>query len=101
MAFLGFAIMITGPIFEDFSPKFLKGSRVKQIVALVFHLSAVGMAERYVQLVLNGRLRSVIQNDATYIFEWKLLFTCYDSCNPNTKLVKTQDFPPANLLFWI
>lgn len=57
---------------------------VKQIFAPVIHPSSVGLAERYVQMLL-AQLRSVIQHSTEYIFDWdESLPIIFHAVNPHT-----------------
>ena len=74
----------------------LKEKGVKHYFAPITHPSSVGLAERYVRLILNI-LRAVLQHHPEWIFEWDLLLPSVIRA-ANTRYIKMFGFSPAELL---
>ena len=69
---------------------------VKQIFAPSYHLSSVGLVERYVQMVL-AVLRTMLQHSQEFIFSWDA-FMPHVSNAINTKVIRIHGYSPAQLL---
>lgn len=74
----------------------LKEQAVKHYFAPVSHPSSVGLAERYVRIVLEI-FRSILQHHAGVIFEWDLLLPAIVKA-VNTRMVRAFGYSPAQLL---
>ena len=75
----------------------LKEMGVKHVWAPVSHPSSVGLAERYVRIVVEG-LRAMIMHSAEYLFEWDK-FLPYVVNAANTRLIRIFGYSPAHMLF--
>ena len=70
---------------------------VKQMTAPITHPSSVGLAERYVQLLLNC-YRAVLQHHPEMIMKWdEYLKGIVNSIN--TRMIRVYGFSPAQILF--
>ena len=74
----------------------LKERKVKQIHAPTTHPSSVGLAERYVQLILKC-LRTVMQHNRANILDWDTFLPGIVQAI-NSRLIKVYGFSPAELL---
>lgn len=77
-------------------PVELKRMDVRQFSAPIRHPASVGLAERYVQLILRG-LRTTLQEDNRYIFMWDS-FLENVVWAANSRAVRVHGFSPAELL---
>lgn len=85
-----------GSHFKRFFSQHLKQKGVKQYFAPITHPQSVGLAERYVQLVLNI-FRAILQHHPHLIFEWDLLLPTVIR-SANTRYIKIFGFSPAEIL---
>ena len=83
----------TGGIF----PQVLEAKGVKQVRAPTSHLQSVGLAERYVQLVLKG-LRVVLQGQQDGIHEWNRYLDLVVQ-QINTRWIRLGGFTPFELMY--
>ena len=74
----------------------LSAMKVKQIGAPITHPESVGLAERYIKLILN-ELRTLLQHDPNFIWDWDW-FVPHVIHAANTRLVKLYGYTPAQLL---
>jgi transposase InsO family protein len=83
----------TGDVF----PAELKQMGVKHFYAPIRHPSSVGLAERYVQVVLKG-LRAALLDDPQFILYWDS-FVRQVTWIANMRTTEVHDFTPAELHF--
>jgi transposase InsO family protein len=83
----------TGSVF----PAELKQIGVKHFYAPIRHPSSVGLAERYVQVVLKG-LWAALLDDQQFILYWDL-FVGQVTWIANTRTTEVHGFTPAELHF--
>ena len=70
---------------------------VKQMTAPITHPSSVGLAERYVQLVLKY-YRAVLQHHLDMIIRWDTVLKGIVN-SINTRMIRVYGFSPAQILF--
>ena len=85
----------TGGVF----PRKLADMKVRHILAPITHPSSVGLAERYVQIVLSG-LRSHLQTEPQSIFRWDRYVSDVVKA-ANTQTIRTYGYTPSELLLGI
>jgi transposase InsO family protein len=83
----------TGGIF----PETLREMKVKQFFAPVRHPASVGLAERYVQVVLAG-LRRALQVAPAAILQWDTFLTEVVHA-ANSRAIRLQGYTPVQLMF--
>lgn len=86
-----------GAHFKRFFSARLKQMDVKQMWAPVSHPSSVGLAERYVQLILR-MLRAILQHHAEAILVWDEYIPAIVRAI-NTRYIKVFGHSPAEILF--
>ena len=86
-----------GSHFKKMFSAHLIEKEVKQYFAPITHPQSVGLAERYVQLILNI-FRAILQHHPHLIFVWDTLLPCVVRA-ANTRYIKTFGFTPAELIF--
>lgn len=85
-----------GNHFKGEFSKMCEAMGVKQIWAPLYHPSSVGLAERYVQLILSV-FRAILQHNPNMIFKWDLYLQGIINAI-NTRLIKVFGFAPAELM---
>lgn len=85
-----------GSHFKKHFAAHLKEAGVKQYFAPITNPSSVGLAERYVQLILNI-YRAVLQHHPELIFEWDVILPSIVRA-ANTRYIRMFGFSPAELL---
>jgi hypothetical protein len=83
----------TGGVF----PAELKDMRVHHFLSPIRYPSSVGLAERYVQIMLKG-LQAALQDDPEYILQWDRFVEQVTRVS-NTRTTKVHGFTPSKLLY--
>ena len=92
-----YLIFANGSHFKKHFSINLAAMGVKQMTAPINHPSSVGLAERYVQVILNC-YRAVLQHHPEGIMKWdSYLKGIVNSIN--TKMIRVYGFNPAQFLF--